>query len=63
MEDRARPDRPPSIAPRLLEMKDKTLFTPHPGSAVARVRMEIEMTAARNILQALSGQRPEGTIN
>jgi phosphonate dehydrogenase len=63
MEDWARSDRPPSIAPRLLVMKDKTLFTPHLGSAVARVRLEIEMTAARNILQALSGERPKGTIN
>lgn len=63
MEDWATPDRPPSIAPRLLEMKDKTLFTPHLGSAVARVRFEIEMTAARNILQALAGQRPDDAIN
>ena len=63
MEDWARPDRPHSIAPRLLGMKDKTLFTPHLGSAVNRVRLEIETTAARNILQALSGQRPAGAIN
>lgn len=62
MEDWARPDRPPSIAPQLLEMKDQTLFTPHLGSAVARVRLEIEMTAARNILQALRGERPEGAL-
>jgi phosphonate dehydrogenase len=63
MEDWARPDRPRSIAPQLLEMKDKTLFTPHLGSAVRSVRLEIEMTAARNILGALSGVRPEGAIN
>jgi phosphonate dehydrogenase len=63
MEDWARPDRPRSIAPRLLEMKDKTLFSPHLGSAVDRVRLEIEMTAARNILQALSGRRPENAVN
>jgi phosphonate dehydrogenase len=43
-------------------MRDKTLFTPHLGSAVQRVRQEIEMTAARNILQALGGQRPEGAL-
>ncbi len=63
MEDWARPDRPRSIAPRLLEMKDKTLFTPHLGSAVRSVRLDIEMAAARNILQVLSGQRPDGSIN
>jgi len=62
MEDWARTDRPASIAPRLLAMRDKTLFTPHLGSAVQRVRQEIEMTAARNILQALGGQRPEGVL-
>jgi phosphonate dehydrogenase len=62
MEDWARTDRPASIAPRLLAMRDKTLFTPHLGSAVQRVRQEIEMTAARNILQALGGQRPEGAL-
>ena len=53
MEDWARPDRPVSISPRLLQMKDKTLFTPHLGSAVARVRLEIERAAAENILVAL----------
>ena len=30
-----RPDRPQAISPRLLQMKAKTLFTPHLGSAVA----------------------------
>jgi phosphonate dehydrogenase len=63
MEDWARPDRPRTIARRLLEMKDRTLFTPHLGSAVHRVRFEIEMTAARNILQALDGKRPADAIH
>jgi phosphonate dehydrogenase len=63
MEDWARRDRPQSIAPRLLQMKAKTLFTPHLGSAVARVRLEIEFAAAFNILAALQSQRPPGAIN
>ena len=63
MEDWARPDRPRSISPRLLRMKAKTLFTPHLGSAVARVRLEIELSAASNILAALLGKRPPGAIN
>jgi phosphonate dehydrogenase len=57
MEDWARPDRLRSISPRLLQMKDKTLFTPHLGSAVARVRLEIERAAAVNVLAALSHGR------
>lgn len=63
MEDWARPDRPRSISPRLLRIKAKTLFTPHLGSAVARVRLEIELSAASNILAALLGNRPPGAIN
>jgi phosphonate dehydrogenase len=63
MEDWARPDRSREISPRLLRLKDKTLFTPHLGSAVARVRLEIERTAAMNILQALRHERPAGAIN
>ena len=63
MEDWARPDRPRSIAPRLLQMKARTLFTPHLGSAVSRVRLEIEFAAASNVPSALRGIRPSGAIN
>jgi phosphonate dehydrogenase len=62
MEDWARADRPRAISPRLLR-SDRTLFTPHLGSAVASVRWEIERAAASNILQALRGERPSGAIN
>ena len=63
MEDWARSDRPPHISPRLLALPEKTLFTPHLGSAVARVRLEIERAAAANILQVLRGERPSSAIN
>lgn len=63
MEDWSRPDRPRSISPRLLQMKAKTLFTPHLGSAVARVRLDIELAAASNIMAVLRGERPSGAIN
>lgn len=63
MEDWARPDHPASIHPGLLGNSDHTLFTPHLGSAVARVRLEIEMSAAENILQALQGEQPRDAIN
>jgi len=63
LEDWARPDRPREINPRLLRQADRTLFTPHLGSAVALARREIERSAANNILQALRGERPSGAIN
>lgn len=63
MEDRALPNPPKSISAALLAQTDKTLFTPHLGSAVADARYEIEMRAARNIVEALSGRRPPDAIN
>jgi phosphonate dehydrogenase len=63
MEDWARPDHPRKIPERLLADCDHTLFTPHLGSAVKHVRLEIEMAAARNILEALAGRRPSGALN
>ncbi len=63
MEDWALPHRPREINPRLLRLPDRTLFTPHLGSAVASARLQIELAAANNILQALRGERPSGAIN
>jgi phosphonate dehydrogenase len=63
MEDWARVDRPRSIHPALLAQADRTLFTPHLGSAVAETRLEIELRAARNIADALAGRRPADAIN
>lgn len=62
MEDWARQDRPGSIAPALLA-HPHTMFSPHIGSAVRKVRLAIEMRAAENILQALSGMRPTDAVN
>jgi phosphonate dehydrogenase len=63
MEDWARADRPRGIHASLLAQVNKTLFTPHLGSAVAETRLEIEMRAARNIAAALAGRRPPDAIN
>ncbi|MEC4717963.1 phosphonate dehydrogenase [Noviherbaspirillum sp. CPCC 100848] len=63
MEEWQRSDRPAGIPQALLDNTGQTLFTPHLGSAVKEVRIEIEREAARNILQALGGQRPSGAIN
>jgi phosphonate dehydrogenase len=63
MEDWARPDHPVSIHPGLLSNPDQTLFTPHLGTAVDRARLEIELSAARSILQGLRGERSADAIN
>lgn len=63
MEDWARPDRPGAVEPRLLAMPDRTLFTPHLGSAVTSVRLAIEMEAARSIIDVLEGRAPSGALN
>ncbi len=63
LEDWALPDRPRAIPPALLAMNDKTLFTPHIGSAVVEVRRAIELAAAGNLIEALAGHRPPDAIN
>jgi phosphonate dehydrogenase len=62
-EDWARPDRPLRIDPRLRASGAPTVLTPHIGSAVADVRREIELTAARSILQVLAGRSPSNALN
>jgi phosphonate dehydrogenase len=61
MEDWLLPDRPPSIDAGLLT-SDRTVLTPHIGSAVARVRLAIEHRAADNLMQALSGHVPRDVL-
>ena len=62
MEDWALPDRPRRIPQGLLEHPN-TFFTPHLGSAVIDIRRSIELRAAENIRQALSGRRPPDAVN
>jgi phosphonate dehydrogenase len=62
MEDWARPDRPRIIEPRLLS-HPRTLFTPHLGSAVDRVRREIALQAADDIADVLYGRAPRHAVN
>lgn len=63
MEDKARPDSPSVVYPGLIADTHHTLFTPHLGSAVTHVRLQIEMEASQSILQALAGETPTGAIN
>jgi phosphonate dehydrogenase len=62
MEDWLRPDRPQSISGRLLQLSARTLFTPHLGSATRATRLEIERTAALNIIEALQGNHPPNAL-
>jgi len=62
MEDWAITERPKQIDPQLLAQPN-TLFTAHIGSAVKRVRQQIELRAAENIIQALNGEQPQDAIN
>lgn len=62
MEDWARADRPHQISPDLLTHPN-TMFSPHIGSAVSKVRLAIERRAAENILQALFEKRPMDAVN
>ncbi len=63
MEDWARADRPRMIPPALLAEEARTVFTPHLGSAVDRVRRDIAMTAARDIIAVLEGARPANAVD
>lgn len=62
-EDWALEGRPANIDPRLTDVSAPTVFTPHIGSAVTDVRREIELSAARSILDVLAGRAPFGAVN
>jgi phosphonate dehydrogenase len=62
MEDWALPGHPAQIPPGLLS-HPRTLFTPHLGSAVDSVRLDMSLAAARQVGQALRGQRPDHAVN
>ena len=57
LEDQIRSGRPLEIPPQLLN-SDRTIFTPHIGSAIPAIRREIELFAANSIVQFFDGVRP-----
>lgn len=63
MEDWALPGHPNHIETMLFQAQDRTVLTPHLGSAVDIVRQQIEMEAALNIVDYLQGRPPRGRIN
>lgn len=62
-EDWARDGRPDGIDPRLLADETRTVLTPHIGSAVTHVRRDIELSAARSIVDAIAGRPPAHAVN
>jgi phosphonate dehydrogenase len=62
-EDWAVAGRPRAIPAALLAQRDRTIFTPHLGSAVGDVRRAIERSAAEATLDAIRGRRPAGAVN
>lgn len=62
MEDWARTDHPEVIPAALLADRERTLFTPHLGSAVSDARKQIALWAATSVLEALAGERPRGAV-
>ena len=52
----------PKFNPGYLEL-DNVALTPHIGSSYAATRMAMAMTAADNLIDALSGQRPPNLLN
>ncbi len=62
MEDWSRQDRPRAVHPELIA-SDRTVLTPHIGSAVVEVRRAIAASAADSILTVLRGGVPETLIN
>lgn len=55
-------EEPVSIDEPLLKLKN-VVFTPHLGSATTETRMNMFLTAAQNLGQALGGQEPKYQIN
>ncbi len=62
MEDWAIVDRPREIDQRLLD-DDRVVLTPHIGSAVAKIRQQIEMQAAQSVLAYFSGDSVTNCLN
>jgi glyoxylate reductase len=54
-------EKEPDIHPRLLKL-DNVVLLPHIGSATYETRLRMAMTAARNLIQGLSGERPENLV-
>jgi len=55
-------EREPEVEPELLQLRNVVL-APHVGSATVETRAAMGTTAARNLLAALEGRKPENLVN
>jgi lactate dehydrogenase-like 2-hydroxyacid dehydrogenase len=62
-EDRQYPDHPAYIDPILLAHRDRTVFTPHLGTAVLEDRRALSLSQATSVLEVLSGKPPRAAVN
>ncbi|TQM11654.1 2-hydroxyacid dehydrogenase [Pseudonocardia kunmingensis] len=56
-------EREPEVEAQLLELRERVVLLPHLGSATGTTRREMCRMAARNVRDALSGERPENLVN
>jgi glyoxylate reductase len=54
-------EREPAVEPKLLAL-DNAVLLPHIGSASRETRLTMAMTAARNLVQGLKGERPDNLV-
>ena len=54
-------EREPEVESRLLSLENSVLL-PHIGSATYETRLKMSMTAARNLVQGLKGEKPENSV-
>ena len=54
-------EREPEVEDRLLSLEN-TVLLPHLGSATYETRLKMSMTAARNLVQGLKGEKPENLV-
>lgn len=62
MEDWRLPDHPRSIPRDFLDATDRTVFTPHLGSAVDEIRRDITKATVHHLAQFFRGETPDGCI-
>jgi glyoxylate reductase len=55
-------EREPKIEERLLSL-DNVVLLPHIGSATYETRLKMAMMAAKNLIQGLSGQKPDNLVS
>jgi phosphonate dehydrogenase len=63
VEDQEELLRPAAVAEGLLRARDRTVFTPHLGTATLDTRRALSLAVAGNVLSALRGERPPGAVN